>query len=170
MHFSFSSLFFFFLVPFHPRDAAKTPTAPGQKVARLSQGPGMVCGGPVSGSSWLSTDRRFLGKLKPLWKGPLQAQQLQGCCCRWLQCQPGWQTPNTQPIWVALSLSQASVPGQGRRAVPGHGHCWHLSLCSRGDAQGYAGSEPGHGEVWENLPPTVGSELSSNSCQVLPEP
>lgn len=49
---------------------------------------------------------------------------------------PAWVADAQQPIWVALFLSQASVPGEGRRAVPGHGHCWHPAPLERAGALG----------------------------------
>lgn len=49
---------------------------------------------------------------------------------------PAWVADTQQPIRVTLSPSQASVPGEGRRAVPGHRQCWHPALLERAGALG----------------------------------
>lgn len=83
---------------------------------------------------------------------------------------PAWVADTQQAVLVARHLSLGRQKGRAwARALlaPGSGG---EGRGSWGDAQGFGASELGHGEVWENLPHTAGSELGSNSCQVLPEP
>lgn len=126
----------------------------------------MVCGGPASGRQVFRPVETSLGTASP---SPAATRMLLQVAAvpAW------WQTPNNPFGWPcprARHLSLGKAEGQCLGTGPAGPGSVGEGRCSRGDAQSFGGSEPGRREVWENLLPTVGSELSSNSCQVLPEP